>query len=71
LRHRRPVGGIKVNTNAQVINMDGEVIPGLYAAGEVDGLYYRNYPGSTSVMRGAATGRLAALDFTRRHNRAA
>jgi tricarballylate dehydrogenase len=63
-------GGIKVNTNAQVVNMDGEVIPGLYAAGEVVGLYYRNYPGSTSVMRGAVTGRLAALDFTRRHNRA-
>jgi len=64
-------GGIKVTTNAQVVNMDGEVIPGLYAAGEVVGLYYRNYPGSTSVMRGAVTGRLAALDFTRRHNRAA
>ena len=63
-------GGIKVNNNAQVVNMDGEVIPGLYAAGEVVGLYYRNYPGSTSVMRGAVTGRLAALDFTRRHNRA-
>lgn len=62
-------GGVKVNANAQVINMDGEVIPGLYAAGEVVGLYYRNYPGSTSVMRGAVTGRLAAADFTRRHNR--
>ena len=64
-------GGVKVTPNAQVVNMDGEVIPGLYAAGEVVGLYYRNYPGSTSVMRGAVTGRLAALDFTRRHNRAA
>lgn len=61
-------GGVKVNSNAQVINMDGEVIPGLYAAGEVVGLYYRNYPGSTSVMRGAVTGRLAAADFTRRRN---
>jgi tricarballylate dehydrogenase len=58
-------GGIKINTNSQVINMDGEVIPRLYAAGEVVGLYYRNYPGSTSVMRGAVTGRLAALHFTR------
>ena len=61
-------GGIKVNNNSQVVNMDGEAIPGLYAAGEVVGLYYRNYPGSTSVMRGAVTGRLAALDFVRRHN---
>ena len=61
-------GGIKVNNNSQVVNMDGEAIPGLYAAGEVVGLYYRKYPGSTSVMRGAVTGRLAALDFVRRHN---
>jgi tricarballylate dehydrogenase len=61
-------GGVKVDADARVINMDGEAIPGLYAAGEVVGLYYRNYPGSTSVMRGAVTGRLAALDFTRRHN---
>ena len=61
-------GGIKVNSNSQVVNMDGEAIPGLYAAGEVVGLYYRNYPGSTSVMRGAVTGRLAALDFVRQHN---
>ena len=30
-------GGLKVNTSAQVINTDGEVIPGLYAAGETAG----------------------------------
>jgi tricarballylate dehydrogenase len=42
--------------------MDGEVIPGLYAAGEVAGIYHRVYTGSTSVMRGAVTGRLAGID---------
>jgi len=52
-------GGVKVNTDAQVINTDGDVIPGLYAAGEVVGMYYRTYPGSTSVLRGAVFGRLA------------
>jgi tricarballylate dehydrogenase len=27
-------GGLKVNVNAQVVNTDGELMPGLYAAGE-------------------------------------
>ena len=55
-------GGLKVNTNAQVLNSDGEVIPGLYAAGEVVGIYYRYYTGATSVMRGATFGRIAGRD---------
>jgi succinate dehydrogenase/fumarate reductase flavoprotein subunit len=32
--------------------------PGLYAAGEVIGLYHGSYIGSTSVLRGAVFGRL-------------
>ncbi|MEM7407850.1 MAG: FAD-dependent oxidoreductase [Pseudomonadota bacterium] len=52
-------GGVKIDANARVINMDGVAIPGLYAAGEVAGLYYRVYTGSTSVLRGAVTGRRA------------
>ncbi len=55
-------GGLKINARAQVLNMDGGIIPGLYAAGEVAGIYHRGYTGSTSVMRGAVTGRLAGLD---------
>jgi fumarate reductase flavoprotein subunit len=31
------MGGIEINVNAEVINTDGEVIPGLFAAGEVTG----------------------------------
>lgn len=31
------MGGLKINTNAEVINKDGNVIPGLFAAGEVTG----------------------------------
>lgn len=31
------MGGIKINTNAEVVNKDGAVIPGLFAAGEVTG----------------------------------
>ena len=60
-------GGLKINPAAQVLNTDGETIPGLYAAGETAGLYYRTYTGSTSVMRGAVFGRIAGLDAARRN----
>lgn len=62
-------GGLKINPAAQVLNTDGEAIPGLYAAGETAGLYYRTYTGSTSVMRGAVFGRIAGLDAAARRNR--
>jgi tricarballylate dehydrogenase len=54
-------GGLKVNTNAQVLDQDGRVIAGLYAAGETVGIYHQVYTGSTSVLRGAVFGRLAGL----------
>lgn len=54
-------GGLKVNTNAQVLDQDGRVMPGLYAAGETVGIYHQVYTGSTSVLRGAVFGRLAGL----------
>jgi tricarballylate dehydrogenase len=53
------LGGLKVNTNAQVVKNEGCVLPGLYAAGETVGLYYGRYPGATSVLRGAVFGRRA------------
>ena len=52
-------GGLLVNSSAQVIDREGLPIPGLYAAGEVIGLYHGSYVGSTSVLRGAVFGRLA------------
>ncbi len=55
-------GGLKVNTHAQVLNQDGAPIKGLYAAGEVIGLYYKTYTGATSVLKGAVFGRLAGAD---------
>ncbi len=54
-------GGLKVNTDAQVLDTDGRVIRGLYAAGETVGIYHQVYTGSTSVLRGAVFGRLAGL----------
>ena len=50
-----------MNPHAQVLDNDGKVIPGLYAAGETVGIYHQVYTGSTSVLRGAVFGRLAGL----------
>jgi tricarballylate dehydrogenase len=52
-------GGLKVNANSQVVNNDGDPLPGLYAAGETAGMYYGDYPGATSVLRGAVFGKRA------------
>jgi tricarballylate dehydrogenase len=53
-------GGLKINTDAQVISSDGAPIPGLYAAGElVGGIFYFNYPGGTGLTNGAVFGRIA------------
>jgi tricarballylate dehydrogenase len=57
-------GGLKADRHARVIDHDGNPIPGLYAAGETMGIYYRTYTGSTSVLRGAVFGRQAALHAT-------
>jgi tricarballylate dehydrogenase len=52
-------GGLKTTPAAEVVDRDGSPIPGLWAAGEMTGLYYANYTGSTSVLRGATFGRIA------------
>lgn len=53
-------GGLRIATDAQVLDVDLAPIPGLYAAGEmVGGLFYENYPGGTGLMAGAVFGRIA------------
>jgi tricarballylate dehydrogenase len=52
-------GGLKVDAAARVLNTDGAPIPGLYAAGETVGMYYGNYTGATSVLKGIVFGKLA------------
>jgi tricarballylate dehydrogenase len=52
-------GGLRTNDRAEVLDRDGGVIRGLYAAGEITGLYYSNYTGSSSVLRGAVFGKIA------------
>ncbi|HEY4135153.1 MAG TPA: FAD-dependent tricarballylate dehydrogenase TcuA [Alphaproteobacteria bacterium] len=53
-------GGVRITTDGEVMNMDMQPIPGLYAAGEmVGGLFYFNYPGGSGLTSGSVFGRIA------------
>lgn len=55
------MGGVKIDTSAQVINEDGAVIPGLFAAGEVTGgVHGGNRLGGNAVADIVIFGRIAA-----------
>jgi len=59
-------GGLRVNTEAAVLDDDLRPIPGLYAAGElVGGLFYFNYPGGTGLTSGAVFGKIAGVSAGR------
>lgn len=58
-------GGIRSDAQARVLRRDGSAIEGLYAAGEVTGLYYKEYPAGTSVLRALTFGRIAAREALR------
>ena len=58
---------MKIDGSARVIDTDGQVIPGLYAAGElVGGLFYFNYPGGTGLMAGSVFGKIAGTSAGQR-----
>jgi tricarballylate dehydrogenase len=60
-------GGVKIDIDARVIDTEGAVIAGLYAAGEmVGGLFYFNYPGGTGLMAGSVFGKIAGTSAGRR-----
>ena len=53
-------GGLRIDTDARVLDTDLEPVGGLFAAGElVGGLFYHNYPGGSGLMAGAVFGRIA------------
>ena len=54
-------GGVKVNPKAQVLNTLGEPMKGLYASGDILGLFFHNYPSFTGQTRNAVFGRLAGM----------
>ncbi|MGG0821276.1 flavocytochrome c [Paenibacillus turicensis] len=56
------MGGIKINTNTEVLNKDGQPIAGLFAAGEVTGgLHGENRIGGNSVAEIIIFGRQAGI----------
>ncbi|HEX5585910.1 MAG TPA: FAD-binding protein [Acidimicrobiia bacterium] len=58
-------GGLGTDLDGRVVTADGAPIPGLYAAGEVTGLYHGKYTGATSVLRGLVFGRRAGRHAAR------
>ena len=53
---RRPAD----HSEAEVVDTDGAVIPGLFACGElVGGIFYFNYPGGAGLTNGSVFGRIA------------
>jgi tricarballylate dehydrogenase len=64
-------GGLRVMPEAEVLDNEGHIIPGLFAAGElVGGLFYYNYPGGSGLMAGAVFGRTAgasAANYAKAH----
>ena len=59
------MGGVVVDTDRHVLNTDGEIIPGLYAAGEVTGgIHGGNRLGGNAIVEIFVSGRTAAQALT-------
>ncbi len=59
------MGGVKVDTQRHVLNADGGIIPGLYAAGEVTGgIHGGNRLGGNAIVEIFVSGRTAAQAVT-------
>ncbi|MDR0342164.1 MAG: FAD-dependent tricarballylate dehydrogenase TcuA [Nocardiopsaceae bacterium] len=59
-------GGLRISTEAEVVELDTTPIPGLYACGElIGGLFYFNYPGGSGLTAGAVFGRIAGTNAGR------
>ncbi|MFC1871748.1 FAD-dependent tricarballylate dehydrogenase TcuA [Chloroflexota bacterium] len=53
-------GGLKISRHGQVLDTEDEIIPGLYASGEIiGGIFYNNYIGGSGQLVGAVFGRAA------------
>ncbi|MBF3851510.1 FAD-dependent oxidoreductase [Burkholderia pseudomallei] len=59
--------GLRTDTSARVLTVEGAVIPGLYASGEVTGGFHgETYMSGSSLAKGCVFGRLAAQDAIKR-----
>ncbi|MGH7774834.1 MAG: FAD-dependent tricarballylate dehydrogenase TcuA [Candidatus Binatia bacterium] len=52
-------GGLSVDRTAQVLNTSNQPIRGLYASGDILGLFFHNYPSCTGQTRNVVFSRLA------------
>jgi tricarballylate dehydrogenase len=52
-------GGVEINTSAQVMSTLDQPIKGLFASGDIVGLFFHNYPSFTGQTRNAVFSRLA------------
>jgi tricarballylate dehydrogenase len=53
-------GGVGITEKCEVKDTSGNLISGLFAAGEITGgSFFNNYPGGSGLMKGAVFGRLA------------
>lgn len=59
-QHLNTDGGPVRNGKAQIMSVDGEPIPGLYAAGEFGSVWGHHYQGCGNVAEAMAFGRIAA-----------
>lgn len=56
-------GGLRITTNAEVVDSEEETMAGLYACGElVGGIFYGNYPGGSGLTNGSVFGRIAGTN---------
>lgn len=58
-------GGLKVDTDGRVLSTNEVPIPGLYAAGEITGLFHHKHPPATSVLRSNTFGRIIGTNVAR------
>ena len=55
-------GGIRINNKSRAVNLEGGIIPRLYAVGIlVGGMYYQNYKGGCGLASAVTFGRLAGM----------
>ena len=59
-------GGLRISPGAEVLDVGGRPIPGLFACGSTaGGLFYFNYPGGAGLVSAAVFGRIAGAGAAR------
>lgn len=59
-------GGVKTDTRARVLNIEGKPMPGVYAAGEITGGFWYSYAAGAALMRASVFAKIAGEEAARR-----